>query len=90
MMAGSCAALRTRMEIRIGVSEQMAPYQFLDNQGQLAGIHYDLLKSLEIGSDDSVSVLYFDSEDACLEALEDGEVDAVLSYRLPAELSYAQ
>ena len=90
MMAGSCAALRTRMEIRIGVSEQMAPYQFLGNQGQLAGIHYDLLKSLEIGSDDSVSVLYFDSEDACLEALEDGEVDAVLSYRLPAELSYAQ
>ena len=61
MMAGSCAALRTRMEIRIGVSEQMAPYQFLDNQeGQLAGIHYDLLKSLETGSDDSVIVLYFD------------------------------
>ena len=48
MMAGSCAALRTRMEIRIGVSEQMAPYQFLDNQGQLAGIHYDLLACLKV------------------------------------------
>ena len=78
------------MEIRIGVSEQMAPYQFWTIRGSLPVSTYDLLKSLEIGSDDSVSVLYFDSEDACLEALEDGEVDAVLSYRLPAELSYAQ
>ena len=69
----------------IGMSGEMAPLQYLDGEGEPAGVHRELLDAFVENSEDSIRCVLLPDDAACRRALLAGEVDVVLTSSLRGE-----
>lgn len=69
----------------IGMSGEMAPLQYLDGEGEPAGVHRELLDAFVENSEDSIRCVLLPDDAACRRALLAGEVDVVLTSSLREE-----
>ena len=64
--------------LRVGLSADTPPFQFLDDSGEVCGIHIDMLETIAKEEDYEIEYVLYDSGRACLEALAAGKIDTVL------------
>lgn len=64
--------------LRVGVNAHLPPFQYVNAEGECAGMHIDMLKA--IGTDYGYELKFqpYDTNQACLEALNKGEIDMIL------------
>ena len=67
--------------IRVGVCSHLPPYQFRDTDGSLIGMHIDLMNAIAKEEDLKIQYVAYERNSDCLEALEKGDVDAILGIR---------
>lgn len=79
-IAGEAGAVHVKLVV--GVSGEMAPLQYLDGEGELAGVHRELMDAFAESSDDIIRYVLFEDAAACRQALLEGEVDVVLTSSL--------
>lgn len=74
--------------VRVGVSADLPPFQFLDQDGSLSGMHIDLLEAI---AQQCGLILQYEpmvSQEACLAALDAGRVDMVMGVETGALSAY--
>lgn len=64
--------------LRIGLSADTPPFQFLGEDGRVQGIHIDMMKAIARQDEYELEFLLYENNRACFEALSEGEIDAVL------------
>lgn len=69
-------------QIVIGVAGEMAPLQFVNEDGELTGIHRQMLDTFVENKQDTIRYVCFDTGQTALQALKKGEIDAVLATAL--------
>lgn len=65
-------------DVRVGVSGQTQPLLFVDKDGIPQGVYVDIMNELARIGDLNVEYVVFDRQNQAVEALERGDVDAVL------------
>ena len=65
-------------DIRVGVSGRTQPLLFIDKNGDPQGVYVDIMNELARIGDLNVEYVVFDRQNQAVEALERGDVDAVL------------
>ena len=74
--------------VRVAVFPQNPPYQFLDDTGAPAGINIDIMEVVAQKCNYYFIYSIYDSQSACLQAMNSGAVDIVLgcniNYKDPA------
>ena len=70
--------------LRIGLSADAPPFQFLDADGEAQGIHIDILEAIAGEDKYALEFVFFDNTRACCDALRQGDIDAVLG-AIPSE-----
>lgn len=76
-----------RTMVRVAFQPDLPPYQFMDSEGNLVGVHLDILDSIARQYSLDVRYVPMPTNTACFEALLAGEVDVVLGIR--PSLAYA-
>lgn len=68
--------------VRVAVCPHTPPFQFLDDEYRLSGIHIDTMDY--IAEQNNLSLVYttYNTKSECISALERGVVDAVLGYQI--------
>ncbi|MBR4876076.1 MAG: transporter substrate-binding domain-containing protein [Clostridia bacterium] len=64
--------------LRIGLSADTPPFQFLGEDGRVQGIHIDMMKAIARQDEYELEFLLYENNRACFEALSEGEIDVVL------------
>ena len=64
--------------LRIGLSADTPPFQFLGEDGRVQGIHIDMMKAIASQDEYELEFLLYENNRACFEALREGEIDVVL------------
>lgn len=64
--------------LKVAFQPDLPPYQFIDSQGRAVGIHIDVLNSIAKRYGMVIQYVPMDNNTLCLEAMDEGEVDAVL------------
>lgn len=64
--------------LRIGLSADTPPFQFLGEDGRVQGIHIDMMKAIARQDEYELEFLLYENNRACFEALREGEIDVVL------------
>lgn len=73
-----------KTNIKVGVDCKLPPFQFLDDNGELAGMHIDLMDEIAQRGNLMVEYVVFDFTGEAVAALNAGEVDVVLGV-LPSD-----
>lgn len=76
LRGGSARALNRYL--RVGVNTNMPPFQFTDSTGSCTGIHIDMMEAIADQDNYEVEFVPYDTNRACLEALEGGDIDVIL------------
>lgn len=74
----SARATALNRYLRVGFNTNLPPYQFLDAKGAPAGMHIDMLRAIGSSRNYEFEFLPFETNRACLGALEQGEIDLIL------------
>lgn len=74
----SLGSSETNIMLRVAFQPDLPPYQFLDGSGKAVGVHADILNSIAKHYNMVIEYIPMDTNAACLEALESGEVDIAL------------
>ena len=76
------AANTNERVVQVAVCPHTPPFQFLDSNGQPAGIHIDIIEHIAKQNNLSVSYTIYDTKSECISALNRGEADVVLGYQM--------
>lgn len=80
----------TSMNIRVGVKCKCPPYQFLDQNGEPAGLHIDIMDKIAQTQNLSVTYVVYESSEDATQALRAREIDTVLGVlsdqQIPSDL----
>ncbi|NLJ58190.1 MAG: transporter substrate-binding domain-containing protein [Tissierellia bacterium] len=74
-----------RTNIKVAVNCNLPPFQFLDSNGNIMGLHIDIMDEVAIEENLIIEYLVFNETSKALEALENGLVDVVLGVISTAE-----
>lgn len=69
-----------RRTLRVGYIPNMPPYQFTGKDGQLDGLHADILKLIGEREDNAFELTAYTGRQELLRALEVGDIDIILGY----------
>lgn len=64
--------------LKVGFNQNLPPFQFIDGDGQFAGVHVEMLEAIGENRGYSFTFVPFDTNRACLEALSAGQVDLAM------------
>lgn len=64
--------------IKVAINCNMPPFQFFDENGNIAGLHIDIMNEIADKEDLQIEYVIFDETSEAISALENGAVDAVL------------
>lgn len=64
--------------LKVGFNQNLPPFQFIDGDGQFAGVHVEMLEAIGRNRDYAITFVPFDTNRACLEALAAGQVDLAM------------
>ena len=65
-------------QLRVAFNKNQAPYHFVDERGNPAGLHIDMLRHIAENIDYELELLPLNTSTECMEAMQRGEVDAVI------------
>ncbi len=71
-------AQSTRTSIKVAVNCNLPPFQFLDENGNLMGLHIDIMNEIAANENLIIEYIVFNETSEVIRALENGAVDAVL------------
>jgi len=69
-------------EVRVAFFQYMSPFQFVDEFGNPSGMHIDMVDLIAEQENFSVTYIPYITKSQCMEALDQGIVDAVLGYQI--------
>ena len=72
------SARAVKTQLVVAMSDEMAPLQFLDEDGQPAGMHVELLEEIARQEDLLLEYKVMDNNTECVQALRRGEADLIL------------
>lgn len=67
-----------RTNIKVAVNHNFPPFQYLDDDGEIVGLHIDIMNEIARSEDFIVEYIVFDETNKSIDALENGLVDVVL------------
>jgi polar amino acid transport system substrate-binding protein len=67
-----------RTSIKVAVNHNMPPFQHLDENGNIVGLHIDIMDEIALNEDLIVEYITFSETNKSIEALENGLVDVIL------------
>ncbi len=70
--------------LRVAVNPNLPPFQMRQRDGQLVGLHIDLMKSIAQRNNYLVEYIICETNSDCEQALKNGEADLILGVVLPA------
>ncbi|HQA60211.1 MAG: transporter substrate-binding domain-containing protein [Tepidanaerobacteraceae bacterium] len=68
-------------QLRVAVNTNMAPYQFIGEDGECVGLHIDILNWIAQRKGLELFYVPYEKSHECLKALSNGEVDIVLGHK---------
>lgn len=68
----------TRTSIKVAVNHNFPPFQYLNDKGEIVGLHIDIMNEIANTENLIVDYMAFNETNKSIEALENGIVDAVL------------
>ncbi len=74
----SQSAFSLSIVVKVGVCKSLPPYQYVDNQGTIRGLHVDIFDHIASNNGLLVEYIAFENTNDAILALEEKEVDAVL------------
>lgn len=77
-------ALALDTVLRVAVNPNLPPFQMCQTDGQLTGLHIDLMKSIAQRNNYLLEYIICDTDSACEQALKNGEADLILGVVMPA------
>ena len=66
------------LRLRVAFNQNQAPYHFVDEQGEPAGLHIDMLRYIAGNIGYELELLPLNNSTECMEAIRSGKVEAVL------------
>ncbi len=78
LLLPSRGAAALQQYLKVGVNIHLPPYQFLNESGNCAGMHVDMLDRIAADKEFVLDYLPYETSRECLAALESGEVDVIL------------
>jgi len=66
---------------RVAFSAYLPPYHFIDENGEYAGLHIDILNWIAKKKKMDLAYLAYETDGECLRALRNGEADIMLGYK---------
>lgn len=67
-----------RTSIKVAVNPNFPPFQYLNENGEMVGLHIDIMNEIADNENLIIEYLAFNETNKSIEALENGIVDAVL------------
>jgi polar amino acid transport system substrate-binding protein len=81
ILLSPCFGAASGSKLRVAFRND-TPYQYIDDQGKVAGLHVDILNEIAKTRGYSIQYMRMQTMSKCLQALEDGAVDAVLGVKV--------
>lgn len=81
VILSACFAIESegaRTSIKVAVNYNFPPFQYLDKNGEIVGLHIDIMNEIADNEDLIVEYIAFNETNKSVEALENGLVDVVL------------
>ena len=67
-----------RTSIKVAVNGNLPPFQFIDEKGNIVGLHIDIMNEIAARENLIIEYIVFNENSEAVEALENGMVDVIL------------
>ena len=66
------------ISLKVGVATSLPPYQFIDEDGEMTGLHIDIVNAIAASSNFDIEYIPFDNTYDAMQAMMENELDAVI------------